>query len=81
MVVEEMHSGRVVNHIYPDADRSVGIDLTYIKETEYPTNVLKATYKEPEMKVITSKQAVSQEKTRQRWEKAIEKIKAGLARD
>ena len=34
------HTGKVINHIYPNVDRTVGIELTVIHELDYASNLL-----------------------------------------
>ena len=75
MWVDSTHSGRVVNHVYPDADRTVGLELKHVIEEAYPDNLIKAVYKESEDKKYNATRAVSQEKQRKKWLQEIEKIK------
>ena len=46
------HTGTVVNHIYPDVDHTLGIELTVIHEVDYPANLLKSNFKDYQEKMF-----------------------------
>ena len=41
--------GRIVNHVFPDNDRTEGLELGQVVECEYPTNFIDKPYKRSEL--------------------------------
>ena len=65
--------GKIINHIYPDVDRTVGIELTKVKTSKYKDNHVGKPYKRYSEPDIPSNIIESQHKQRQKWQKDIDK--------
>ena len=69
-------NGKVVNHIFPDVDRSVGLELYQVVQCDYPKNHVNKPYKQSELKKeaeIKTNTLIGQEKTRGVWKKLMSK--------
>ena len=65
-------TNKVINHIFPDTDRTIGIELTKVVESEYPADLLRKPYKEFDGDDSTSiKTLEGQEKQRKKWAKKV----------
>ena len=66
-------TGKVINHIYPDVDRTVGIELTKVKTSKYKPNHVGKSYKKYCEPNVPSKIITSQDTQRKKWQKIIDK--------
>ena len=66
-------TGKINNHIYPDVDRTVGIELTKVKTSKYKDNHVGNSYKKYCEPKVPSKIIEGQHKQRQKWQKDIDK--------
>ena len=64
-------TNKVINHIFPDVDRTVGIELTKVVKSEYPEDLLRKPYKEFSGDTISVRTIKGQENQRKKWGKKI----------
>jgi hypothetical protein len=61
--------------VFPDTDPSLGIEISKVRTSKYPDNLLAPLYKEFEEPEVNFKCLAGREKTRAKWLKKIEKLK------
>ena len=66
-------TGKIINHIYPDVDRTVGIELKKVKTSKYKANHVGKSYKKYSEPKVLSKIIESQDTQRKKWQKIIDK--------
>ena len=66
-------TGKVINHIYPDVDFTVGIELTKVKTSKYKPGHVGKSYKKYCEPKVPSKIITSQDTQRKKWQKIIDK--------
>ena len=66
-------TGKIINHIYPDVDRTVGIELKKVKTDAYKPNHVGKSYKKYCETKVPSKIIESQNVQREKWQKIIDK--------
>ena len=66
-------TGKIINHIYPDVDRTVGIELKKVKTSKYKDNHVGKSYKKYSEPKVTSKIIEQQHKQRQKWQKIVDR--------
>ena len=63
--------GKIINHVYPDVDYAVGIELTKTKTGTYKDDLIGNSYKAFDDKEFSNGVVFGQNKTRERWAKKI----------
>ena len=66
--------GGAINHVFPDVDRTVGIELTKVVKLQYPATILRKPYKEFTGDSTSVKTIKSQEIQREKWAKKIKEL-------
>ena len=66
-------TGKIINHIYPDVDRTVGIKLTKVKTNAYKPNHVAKSYKKYSEPKVPNKIIESQDTQTKKWQKIIDK--------